>query len=333
MHACALGQGYMDGIAQDYRLCRQLNRHIGRFGKTGPGAGSRAGKRRHPSAVAKYARKAGLPTIAVSCIYIVAGCSQIAESTPDRKASAPEFGSEYEYDIGRLVYESSYTVPAGFLIDSRADTPGSYTIHHVKDESTSFEVCTNDRQQAATLESIDNTSRSVSGVLVETFENEMFYEFVRNLEYPAGVGNAPGETVPGFSRVFKCSYVDRSGVDRNLRDGYGGQLNVVPLDAINAKAFVEYLWQFAFFWPAQTKVISSQTVESVGSIRHTLSLAFVYSQGVELCDRIEIVDWTFSISRSDGLVSKSFTPVHVFEAENVNGSVRVCVGGQAKDAN
>lgn len=282
--------------------------------------------------VVKRAFGAGKLTLVVCCSTLVAACSATTSSSNSTGQTPLNIDDGIEKRIAELVYNPDYAAPAGFLIDSRADTVGSYTIHHVKDESASFELCTDSSQQAEVLESLDNASRSVSGELVEIIETEKYFEFVRYLQYPDSFGNVAGETSPGFARVFKCSFVDRSGVDRNLRDGYGGKFNAVPLDGASVKSFVEYLWQFTFFWPAQEKVVSTRTEELDSAIQHTLSIAFKYNQGFQRCDRIELVDWSFSINRADGAISRVFNPLLVFEAEDANGEVRICDQGQLTNA-
>jgi hypothetical protein len=250
---------------------------------------------------------------------VVCGCKPPASPSDVAAATIPS-----DEDVRAMVYDDKYRVPPGFYVDERADTPGSYTIYHVKDESLSWELCTDDYDEALALEAADNEQREVNGVFAGSYENDRYFEVTRDLAYPDGVGNAAEPTSPGYARVFKCSYVDREGVDRNLRDGYAGRLNARPADAAELRSLVEYLWQFAFFWPARAKVLDSFSEQGPGVIRHTLRLGLLTPQGDGSCDVVEVVDWVFSLDTSDGHIGRSFELRRRFEAELVDGTPRKC---------
>lgn len=227
-------------------------------------------------------------------------------------------------EVMRKAYDNGYTVPDNFYVDERADTVGSYSLYHVKDPSVSYELCSNDHDEAFAWESADNSGHSVNGAYVGEYENEKYFEFVRDLSYPDSIGNVSSPTSPGFSRVFKCNYVNREGVDRNLRNGYAGTVGLRPLTAGTVRDYVEYMWQFTFFWPARKTVLESFTEEFGGTFRHTLLLAFVNKQGFGKCDLIEVVDWIFKVDQGTGQVTKEFRLLYSFEAEKSNGTPRRC---------
>ena len=222
------------------------------------------------------------------------------------------------------VYDPDYSVPAGFFVDARTDTPGSYTVYHVKDESVSYELCTDDYAQALEWEARDNEQRHVGGYFVDSIETDKYFEVVRELTNPDGIGNVPGSTSPGFSRVFKCGYVNRDGVDRNLRDGFAGRLNTRPMVAPLVRDYAEYLWQFAFFWPARASVLESIQGETNDAYEQTLVLGLVTPQGPGVCDLVEVVNWKFSAQKDSGLVSKTFQLQRSIEAALVDGQPRLC---------
>lgn len=224
-----------------------------------------------------------------------------------------------------LAYHPSRRVPDGFFVDERADTEGSYTMYHITDESTSYELCSDDFEAAAALDVADNATRAVNGDLAGSFENDRYFEFVRELTFPDDVGNTTDPT-PGFSRVFKCSYVNRSGVDRMIRDGYAGTLNIRPLDQDAVRTLAEYLWQFTYFWPAKKTVLESYTKEFNDRIAHTLLLAFVTNQGFDNCDLVEVVEWVFTADKGNGEVIKDFQRLYSFEARLVAGVPEKCNG-------
>lgn len=256
------------------------------------------------------------PFIAL-CSLGLAACP--GPETTDSSAQARVFPSDDE--VIAKVYDTRYQVPDYFYVDERADTPSSYTFYHVKDASVSYELCTDDFQQALAWEAADNKSRFVQGYYVGSVANDRYFEFIRELSYTDGVGNIADPTSPGFARVFKCSYVSRDGVDRNIRDGYAGVLNTRPLSKDVIRTFTEYMWQFTFFWPARKKVLQTFFTETESAYQHTLMLVFATNQGVDKCDLIEVVDWVFSVDKNDGHVTKEFRLLYDMEARLVDNSI------------
>ena len=246
------------------------------------------------------------------------------DGTGSQSESLSPVSDSLHQDVITKVYDPDYSVPSDFFVDERAGTAGSYTAYHVKDSSISFELCTDDYYEALDWESSDNAGRAVNGVFVDAHENERYFEFIRELQYSSDVGNIQGETTLGFARVFKCSSINRNGVDRNLRDGFGGTLNDQPLTAAAVREFTEYLWQFEFFTASAHKVLDTYTTETDRAIGHTLRIAFLYNQGADRCDRIEVVDWRFSADRVTGDISRSFSLLYGMETEWVDGAARQC---------
>lgn len=257
--------------------------------------------------------------LVIAFALAVSGCKPPVNPVDDKAQSVPS-----DEAVLARVYDVNYRNPPGFYVDERSDTPGSYTVYHVKDDSLSYELCTDDYAQALAWEAADNELRQVNGVFVGSYENDRYFEVIRELDYPDSVGNVSDPTSPGYARVFKCSYVDREGVDRNLRDGYAGRLNAKPANAVALRGLVEYLWQFAFFWPAKAKVLDSFSEEGNGSVRHTLRLGLVTPRGSGRCDVVEVVDWIFSLDEIDGSMTKSFQLRRRFEAELIDGVPRKC---------
>ena len=229
-----------------------------------------------------------------------------------------------DQDTIAKVFDPKYSVPTGFFVDERASTSQSYTVHHVMDESISYEVCSDDFDTAMALEAANNETRSVNGYYVGAYQNDRYFEFIRELSYEDDVGNIADITSPGFARVFKCSNTVRDGVDRSLLTGYAGTLNSRPLGNDTVRLFAEYLWQFSFFPQRYKKVLDSYSGWSSTSPSHTLLLGFATNQGDARCDLIEVVEWRFSANSSSGETTSRFDVVRTFEAEVVDGSPRLC---------
>ena len=213
------------------------------------------------------------------------------------------------------IYDPSYATPVDFYVDERAATPSSYTLHHIKDPSNSFELCTDDGHVAEQWEAADHASRAVNGVYVGSIETRRYFEFVRELAYDNDLGNVGSPSSPGYARVFKCSAINRDGVDRHLLDGFAGRLNMRPLTAESVREFTEYLWQFAYFPGADVKVLDTRSEAAGERLSHTLELALRVNQGQDRCDRIELAVWRFAVDPVSGEVSKSYATIDSFEAE------------------
>ena len=256
----------------------------------------------------------------VSC----GGGSAGSDPTPEVAVSEQNTHALDNREIAALVYDQNYEVPDGFFIDARANTQGSYTVHHVLDPSGSFEVCTDNYQSALDMEAADNASRAVSGPFVSSVETPRYFEITRELSYPDSVGNVAAPTSPGYARIFKCSNTQRDGVDRNLLDGYAGTINTRPIDATVIREFTEYLWQFRFFPAGRRVVLASHTGAQGSLLEHELYLAFRRSQGPDRCDLVEVAAWRFSVDTVSGEVSKQFSELRSFEARLVDGIPALC---------
>lgn len=262
-------------------------------------------------------------------LAIAASCGGSGSpATPE----APELSSEQgqiralpsDDQIIAKVYDPNYSVPSGFFVDERAGTAQSYTVHHVMDESASYELCTDDLAVAEAWESADNDARSVNGYYVGVYENNRYFEFIRELSYDDDVGNIGDLTSPGFSRIFKCSNTYRDGVDRSLLSGYAGMLNTRPLTQNGVRDFAEYFWQFTFFTPRHKKVLESYADHSAGGLTQTLLLGFASGQGNGRCDLIEVIEWRFVADNASGEITSQFSPLRSFEAKLVSGSPQLC---------
>jgi hypothetical protein len=260
---------------------------------------------------------------------MAAACGGSGSSTPPKDAAAspavqqvPALQSEQQ--IAALLYDNSYKAPDGFYVDARADTERSYTLHHVLDDTASYELCSDDFAEAMAWEEADNAERSVQGYFVEAFETSRYFEIARELSYENDVGNVEDISSPGFARVFKCRDTSRDGVDRSELNGYAGRINALPVSAERIRVFSEYLWQFTFFPNSRKKVLASYPSATGDHITHTLRLAFATNQGTGQCDLIEVADWRYSVHRVSGEVRRQFDVIRRFEAQNQAGVVSVC---------
>ncbi|MDH3747749.1 MAG: hypothetical protein OER97_06040 [Gammaproteobacteria bacterium] len=265
-----------------------------------------------------------LPFLAIATSCGGGGSPATPEATDAANEQSQVRALPSDDDIISKVYDPNYSVPNGFFVDERANTAQSYTVHHVMDDSSSYELCTDNYAVAEAWESADNDARSVSGYYVGAYENDRYYEFIRELSYDDDVGNIGDLTSPGFSRVFKCSNTYRDGVDRSLLSGYAGKLNTRPLTQNSVRDFAEYFWQFTFFTQRHKKVLDSYSDYSTDGPNQTLRLAFASAQGNGRCDLIEVIEWRFVADNVSGEITSQFSPLKSFEAELVDGSPQLC---------
>ncbi len=263
-----------------------------------------------------------LPALAVAAACGGSGAAETAKTPGDTGLQAVELPGDEE--ILQKAYDAAYSVPEGFFVDERAATTRSYTVHHVLDESNSYELCTDALIEAQQWEAADNESRAVNGYFVTIYENDRYFEFVRELAYTEDVGNIVEPTSPGYARVFKCNHTNRDGVDRTLVDGYAGRVDNERLDAAALRDFSEYLWQFTFFNVSRRKVIDSYASDAPAGLRHSLLLAFVVNQGTDSCDRVDVIEWRFDADTSTGEISRRFQTLRSFEATLSNGEPAFC---------
>lgn len=270
----------------------------------------------------KIKTKALLPILAIAtaCGGSVSSTDPQAATTNAPVAKALPTNQQ----IVAMVYDSEYSVPVDFFVDERASMTRSYTVHHVLDQSSSFERCTDDLVVAQAWEQADNESRAVNGYYVTSYENDRYFEFARELSFTEDVSNIGDITSPGFARVFKCGHTNRDGVDRQLLSGYAGRLNPDTLDAQVLRDFTEYLWQFRFFNVSARKIIESNAQSLGATLQHTLLLALVTNQGADRCDLVEVVEWRFSADPADGEVQRTYDTVRSFEAWLVDGEASIC---------
>lgn len=265
-----------------------------------------------------------LPVFAIAAACGGSGAATEEQPVQNSQSAAP-VALPGNAEILSKAYDPDYDVPAGFFVDERAETTTrSYTVHHVLDASNSYERCTNDLVIAQQWEQEDNASRAVNGYYVTSIENDRYFEFVRELDYTEDVGNVSDPTSPGYARVFKCDYADRSGVDRNLLDGYSGRLLATPVTGDSLREFIEYMWQFRFFNVSRKAVVASYGDQYSDSLTHILLLALVNNQGADQCDRIDVVEWRFSFDRSRNEMRREFDVIRSFAAELRDGAPKFC---------
>ena len=221
--------------------------------------------------------------------------------------------------IAAQLYAGTPRTPAGFLAD---DAPQGYTqvtTYHLKSQqiaapaATSFELCTDDWNVAYGWSEEVAAQSPVTLDVVATATTTRYFEFDR---VPRG---QPDRYVR--MRVFRCSYVDRAGVDSAASSGSAGTLNARPLDAAALRDLSEYLWRFTLYNNADHAVLASDA--SAIGLAHVLTLATLErSTTMATCDRVVVREWTHTADAVTGVLQLATTAVREFLARR-DGAVIV----------
>ena len=126
-------------------------------------------------------------------------------------------------------------------------------------------------------------------------------------------------------RVFKCSYLDRSGSDLRADAGSAGLMNQRPLTAAELESLAEYLWQFTLFNNSDYAVESSATSTNSDSLVQTIRMGKLVP-GTGGCDTVQVIDWTHTMNASNGAIIRSLTPVRSFQVKSTPTGVASCSG-------
>jgi hypothetical protein len=125
-------------------------------------------------------------------------------------------------------------------------------------------------------------------------------------------------------RVYRCSYLDRAGVDATATAGFAGVLNVRPLDAAVLREINEYLWRFTLFNNAEHAVIASEARPALG-LAHALTIASLErADAGASCDRITLRDSILTVDSGTGELQRTAAFVREFRARREGSLIVEC---------
>ena len=125
-------------------------------------------------------------------------------------------------------------------------------------------------------------------------------------------------------RVYRCSYLDRAGVDTTATAGFAGVLNVRPLDAAVLREINEYLWRFTLFNNAEHAVIASEARPALG-LAHALTIASLErADAGASCDRITLHDSILTVDLGTGELQRTAAFVREFRARREGSLIVEC---------
>ena len=227
-------------------------------------------------------------------------------------ASAPT-----DRELAERVYQDRQRIPVGFYTDTELPTASGSSTTHLK---TTYELCTDDWNEALAWSEDAAHRMPVYSPLTETNANNRYFEFVRARPQPEGWLER--------QRVFRCTYLDRTGTDRTQLHGYGGILHgdapalTTPADV---KQLIEYLWQFTLFNNYGNAVLSTEAHTAGDAHQHTLTLiTLTRATSPDLCDRFDILHWTHAININTGIIDRHLEPIRSFFARESAGTATEC---------
>jgi hypothetical protein len=256
----------------------------------------------------------------------VSTAPQSVQSPPP--ATDPPSTAAADLTLADRIYKGTERTPADFALESRpSSVTGTLSTRHLKNTdfatgpqsiSPTYEVCTNDMAQAIAWSETQASWNGQYSDLVEVNGDTRMFEVVRQPRADL--------TAMLRHRVFRCDYLDRANTDLRADSGAAGSMNQRPLTASELDALAEYLWQFTMFNNADYAVESSTSVNAGGSLVQTIRMGQLIRGASGGCDTVQIVDWTHTMSATDGSISRALSNVRTFRAKSVGGATELCAG-------
>jgi len=265
----------------------------------------------------------------VAVIVYMNGCGggDSAGKTASSAPSAPNTQQAADLATAQKAYAGTPRTPAGFYADlAPIGVTGTVATMHLKNSdlagapvgAAAFELCNDDMAQATAWSEGKSTFMGSYADLVDVTGNARYWELTRvpRADFSARLRH----------RVFKCSYVNRSGLDPATDSGPAGTLNLRPLDAASIKELTEYLWHFTVFNNADHVVLDSAAgTAPSGSLAHVITMARLTRAAISGdCDRIDVLRWTHTADTVTGALSRQLDTLQTIRARRVAGTAELC---------
>ena len=244
-------------------------------------------------------------------------------TNPDGEAlTTPEGTLPSDIEIAALLYAGTPRTPPGFLADPAPASFTQVTTYYIKSNHVdaaapaSYELCTDDWTEALAWSETLAQQAPAYLDLVSNEQTERYFELDR---VPRG---EPERYVR--MRAFRCSYLDRSGVDLNAPADFAGTLNHQPLDAASLRDLSEYLWRFTHYNNADHAVLTSVPRTVTTGLAHVITLATLERGAAALgCDRITVREWLHTASEA-GELRRTEATLRQFAVRQEGAAIRGC---------
>ena len=262
--------------------------------------------------------------VAVSLAACGGGPEVVSNGTGTGGNQAP--GPSAAQVTAQKAYDGVPRTPVGFYADPPLNgVTGVVATSHLKNtdvtllavDAPRFELCTNDMAQAINWSEARATLPSGYSDMVDMASDARAFEMIR----------VPRSDLTSRirHRVFKCSYLDRSGSDLAQDRGPAGVVAQKPIDSIGVRQLAEYLWQFTLFNNADHVVLSSDAATNATQIVSNIDMARLTRATIAgECDRIEVLRWTHTLDVATGAMQRRLDVTQTIRARLVNGSVQLC---------
>jgi hypothetical protein len=254
--------------------------------------------------------------VALAAALLMSSCG------PPQDSQAPDTLWPGDQQIAARLYAGTPRTPPGFLDDPVPSGFAQVTTYHVKASqlavpaATPHEVCSDDWAQAFAWSEEVAAASSPYLDFVGNESTDHYFEFDR---VPRGQADRYVRM-----RVYRCSYVDRTGVDTTAAAGFAGVMNVRPLDVAALGELNEYLWRFTVYNNADHAVIASETRPAAG-LAHALTIASLeHAAAGAPCDRITLRDSILAADSATGSLQRTVAFVREFRARREGGLVVIC---------
>ena len=266
--------------------------------------------------------------VLVSAMLLLNACGGGGEPTTPVSGGVDAATQEYQRGLAQKAYDGVPRTPADFYSDPPLPgAAGTVATTHLKNSDvsapsggTSFELCSDDMAQAIAWSELRATFQAAYSDMVDITGNARAFEVVRVPRVDS--------TMRLRHRVFKCSYLDRSGSDLPAMTGAAGAVNMRPIAAQMLKDLSEYLWQFTSYNNASTVVLSSAATTGVasGQIGHTIEMVQLTRAATSAdCDRLDVLRWTHTAATDTGALQRRLETAATFRARRDNGVVQLCL--------
>jgi hypothetical protein len=253
-------------------------------------------------------------------LLIAATLALSACTVPPEDGGALLTVSDEDAAIAAQLYAGTPRTPAGFLADPVPASFALVTTYHIKSRQlapaapTQYELCTDDWTEALAWSETIALAAPTYLDLVGNDASERYFELDR----------VPRDDPQHYERIraYRCSYLDRSGVDLEGASDVAGTFNHRPLDAAALRDLAEYLWQFSEYNNAGHAVLSSAGQAVPGGLAHTLGLASL-ERGTT-CDRVVLRDWTHTVDGVTGTLRSTVIERREFGVRREGDTVVGC---------
>jgi hypothetical protein len=247
----------------------------------------------------------------------ISGC----EMPPEGGVLATSTLAAADQAIAARLYTGTPRTPAGFLDDPAPSGFAQVTTYHVKTSqlaaptSPSHEVCSDDWSQAFAWSEEVAAGSSPYLDFVGNVATDRYFEFDR---VPRGLTDRYVRM-----RVFRCAYLDRTGVDSTSAAGFGGMLNAGPIDATALRELSEYLWRFTPYNNAGHAVLASEPRNGT-ELGHALTIASLERGADGSCDRVVLHDSLLTVDLFTGALHRGTAFVREFGVRQQGGLLIGC---------